>query len=251
MSGATASRHAWGAGAQVAPQNWRRSGPPPAPQGTCTFVLFDDKAGSGVSLGTVAVWPPTQWPQLDKEAGVCMLQLSQSIPAGSYSVRARPSPPPSPWTLPTSGVLGCLRARTAACAHGATPPNPDRNVRGMATGAGASGVRVHQRLQQRPRGAARLRGQPPVRAAHPGEARRPGAIPDRLSCTRAARGIGLGYYDPIRPGRLITCRPPSWTGCMRACSAGTQATRPQPRRIVAGRTNLRRPRGALCTRAQV
>jgi len=92
--GAAAPRRAWGAGAQVAPQNWRRSGPPPAPQGTCTFVLFDDKAGSGVSLGTVAVWPPTQAPQLDKEAGVCMLQLTQSIPAGSYSVRPRPSPTP-------------------------------------------------------------------------------------------------------------------------------------------------------------
>ena len=79
------------AGAQIVPQAWQQMGyaSVPPPLGTCTFVLFDDAKGGGVSLGTVAVWPPTQQAQLQQQASLCMLQLGHQIPPGSYSVRPR------------------------------------------------------------------------------------------------------------------------------------------------------------------
>ncbi|KAK9839697.1 hypothetical protein WJX81_006899 [Elliptochloris bilobata] len=67
-------------------QGYAASGALPPPLGVCQFVLYDDK-GAGVDLGTVNVWPPTQQAQLAQQASLCMLQLAQQIPPGSYSVQ--------------------------------------------------------------------------------------------------------------------------------------------------------------------
>ena len=78
-------------GVQVAPgsgqqQGYAGSGGSPPPLGTCQFVLYNDQ-GSGLDLGTVNVWPPTQQAQLAQQASICMLQLAHSVAPDSYSVR--------------------------------------------------------------------------------------------------------------------------------------------------------------------